>query len=74
MPFACLEDGQTLSNEVEISDICDVETSASVQHWDGDVCWRSVASAARLHPSALEGVEQELTHTYMHICMYTRTK
>lgn len=41
--FACLEDGQVLSDEVEIRDIFDVETRASVQSGDGELRWRSQA-------------------------------
>lgn len=43
MSFACLEDGQALSDEVEISDVFDVETRASVQCGDGELRRRSVA-------------------------------
>lgn len=59
--FACLEDGQALSDEVEISDIFDVETRASVQS-GGRRTALEISSvearppAVRLRPAELEVV------------------
>lgn len=69
--FACLEDGQALSDEVEISDIFDVETRASVQCGDGELRWRSHALRfdhqlyVSIHPSISQTLKKKTFYTVL---------